>query len=45
MFSQMLSFSYSCDKKGCICLNQDQRDYINSRGKIRIPTSKHNLNF
>lgn len=36
--------SYSCDK-GCVCLNQDQRDYINSRGKNRIPTSKHNLNF
>ena len=36
--------TYSCSN-GCVCLNQDQRDYINSRGKNRIPKSKHNLNF
>lgn len=35
---------FSCDK-GCLCLNQDQRDYINSRGRNRFPSSKHNMNF
>ena len=24
--------TYTCDR-GCVCLNQDQRDFINSRGK------------
>lgn len=36
--------TFSCDK-GCVCMNQDQRDFINLRGKNRYEPKQKNKNL